>query len=95
MIWLREEAKTADEVLGNVCSGIGRPGSLVSDAKDILTEQLAKGPRPQQEIMAMMKAAGIGETTAKKAKALLAIRSVKQGSMWFWSLPEAGIGIEN
>ena len=91
--WLREEAKTADEVLGNVFSGLGRPGTLVSDAKDILAEQLAKGPRPQQEIMAMMKAAGIGETTAKKAKALLAIRSVKQGSMWFWSLPEAGIGI--
>ena len=91
--WLREEAKTADEVLGNVFSGLGRPGTLVRDAKDILAEQLAKGPRPQQEIMAMMKAAGIGETTAKKAKALLAIRSVKQGSMWFWSLPEAGIGI--
>ena len=93
--WLREEAKTADEVLGNVFSGLGRPGTLVSDAKDILAEQLAKGPRPQQEIMAMMKAAGIGETTAKKAKALLAIRSVKQGSMWFWSLPEAGIEIAN
>ena len=91
--WLREEAKTADEVLGNVFSGLGRPSTLVSDAKGILAEQLAKGPRPQQEIMAMMKAAGIGETTAKKAKALLAIRSVKQGSMWFWSLPEAGIGI--
>ena len=93
--WLREEAKTADEVLGNVCSALGRPGTLVGEAKDILAEQLAKAPRPQQEIMAMMKAAGIGETTAKKAKALLAIRSVKQGSMWFWSLPEAGIEIAN
>ena len=31
---------------------------------------------------------GIGESTVKKAKQLLAIRSIKQGPVWFWVLPE-------
>ena len=34
------------------------------------------------------KEAGVSESTAKKAKALLGIRSVKQGVQWFWLLPE-------
>ena len=85
--WLREEARTADEVLGNTFNEPGRHDTQLQIAKETLRQFLSAGPRPQQEVMHMMKAAGVGESTAKKAKAQLEIRSVKQGSMWFWSLP--------
>lgn len=88
--WLSEESRTADEVLGNVFTGAsGRSDTQLQAAKEALQQLLADGPKPQREIMERIKGAGIGESTAKKAKALLAIRSEKQGSMWFWSLPDA------
>ncbi|MBR0341341.1 MAG: AAA family ATPase [Oscillospiraceae bacterium] len=88
--WLSEESRTADEVLGNVFTGpSGRSDTQLRAAKEALQQLLADGPKPQREIMERIKGAGIGESTAKKAKALLAIRSEKQGSMWFWSLPDA------
>lgn len=85
--WIEETVKTADEILGNVFAGMGRPDTQMQQAKDVLSQLLADGPKSQHEIMDRMQLAGIGESTAKKAKALLAIRSVKQGTQWFWSLP--------
>lgn len=87
--WIEETAQTADEVLGNLYAGIGRPDTQLQAARDALTQILAHGPKPQREIMELMRGTGVGESTAKKAKALLAVRSVKQGSQWFWSLPDA------
>lgn len=87
--WLNDDPITADEVLGNVYSGIGRPDTQLQTAKEALSQLLADGPRTQQEIMTMMKSAGIGESTAKKAKKQLAIHSEKRGAMWFWLLPDA------
>lgn len=85
--WIEETSKTADEVLGNVFAGAGRPDTQMQQAKDILSQLLADRPKSQREIMDRMAYAGVSESTAKKAKALLAIRSVKQGTQWFWSLP--------
>ncbi len=85
--WIEETSKTADEVLGNVFAGAGRPDTQMQIAKDILSQLLADSPKSQREIMDRMAYAGVSESTAKKAKALLAIRSVKQGTQWFWSLP--------
>lgn len=85
--WLEETAKTADEVLGNVFAAVGRPDTQMQQAKDILSQLLADGPKAQREIIDRMLLAGVSESTAKKAKALLAIQSVKQGAQWFWSLP--------
>lgn len=87
--WLNDDPKTADEVLGNVFAGVGRPDTQMQLAKDALSQLLADGPKSQREIMDMMRGAGISESTAKKAKAQLAIRSVKQGPLWFWFLPKA------
>ena len=90
--WLEETAKTADEVLGNVFAAVGRPDTQMQQAKDILSQLLADGPKAQREIIDRMLLAGVSESTAKKAKALLAIQSVKQGAQWFWSLPCGGDG---
>ena len=91
--WLNDDPKTADEVLGNVFAEMGRPDTQMQAAKDALSSVLADGPIPQQAVMAMMRGAGISESTAKKAKAQMGIVSKKQGPMWFWALPNAGEGI--
>ena len=88
--WLEETSKTADEVLGNAFANLGRPDTQMQQAKDALLQILATGPKPQREIMRLLKVAGIGESTAKKAKQLLEIHSVKQGTVWYWALPEKG-----
>ena len=64
----------------------------MQQAKDILSQLLADGPKAQREVIDRMQLAGVSESTAKKAKALLAIQSVKQGAQWFWSLPCGGDG---
>lgn len=90
IVWLEETSKTADEVLGNVFAAVGRPDEQMQKAKDTLSQILADGiPKPQCEVMEKLKALGVSESTAKRAKALLNIRSVKQGVQWFWSLPNS------
>ena len=88
--WLEETARTADEVLGNVFAQAGRPDGQMQKAKEMLSALLAGGtPKPQSEVMEKLTAAGVGKSTATKAKALLGIRSVKQGMQWFWVLPDS------
>lgn len=86
--WREETARTADEVLGNVFAAAGRPDEQMQRAKETLSAILTDGiPKPQSEVMEKLKAVGVGESTAKKAKALLGVQSVKQGVRWFWTLP--------
>lgn len=86
--WREETARTADEVLGNVFAAAGRPDEQMQRAKETLSAILTDGiPKPQSEVMEKLKAVGVGESTAKKAKALLGVQSVKQGMRWFWTLP--------
>ena len=86
--WISDDDKTADEVLGNVFGGTsGRPDVQMQAAKKSLLILLEKGPRAQQEVMEMMRNVGVGESTVKKAKAELEIKSIKHGASWFWSLP--------
>jgi len=86
--WLSMGDMTADEALGNVFAAPGRPDTKIQSATEALAQLLAKGPKPYHEIMNMMRDAGIGASTVQKAKAHLAVRSVKQGSTWFWFLDD-------
>ena len=87
--WLEETSTTADEVLGNIYSGLGRPDEQMQKAKEMIIVLLSDGiPRLQAEVMEHMKAGKISESTAKKAKALLGVQSLKQGKQWFWLLPK-------
>ncbi len=85
--WIEETSKTADEVLGNAFSSMGRPDEQIQKAKDVLSRLLSDHkPKPQSLIMEQFKTMGISESTVKKAKAQLNIHSVKQGTYWYWVL---------
>lgn len=85
--WIEETNKTADEVLGNAFSSIGRPDEQIQKAKDVLSRLLSDHkPKPQSFIMEHLKTMSISESTVKKANAQLNIHSVKQGTYWYWVL---------
>ena len=85
--WVEETSRTADEVLGNAFSSMGRPDEQIQKAKDVLSRLLSDHkPKPQSLIMEQFKTMGICESTVKKAKVQLNIRSVKQGTYWYWLL---------
>lgn len=66
--WLEETAKTADEVLGNVFAAVGRPDTQMQQAKDILSQLLADGPKAQREIIDRMLLAGVSEEYGKESQ---------------------------
>ena len=64
-----------------------RPDEQIQKAKDVLSRLLSDHkPKPQNLLMEQFKTMGICESTVKKAKAQLNIRSIKQGTYWYWLL---------
>jgi len=55
-------------------------------AAEIILGMLADGPRPSNEIIAACEASGISDTTAKRVKGYLGIKSVREPDEWYWSL---------
>lgn len=56
-------------------------------AENLLKEMLSKSGYTQQEIMAKAKNLGISERVIYAAKNSLGVKSVKQGTSWYWYLP--------
>lgn len=69
--------------------------SLGADAHSALNEacawlrtELASGPQPARELLTAARAAGLSLVTLRRAKRILAIRSIHvSGTTWHWSLP--------
>lgn len=60
------------------------------EAEDWLREQLAGGPRPQEEIAAAAQRDGLSWATVRRAKSRLRVTSRKDGmgGGWAWEIPE-------
>lgn len=63
--------------------------TAISEACDWLADALAAGPRKATEIVASARDAGHSTTTLRRAKRLLAVRSIKRSTEqdWVWSAP--------
>lgn len=64
------------------------PGSAVEEAVELLRRELRSGPRPTSKLIAKAKAAGLSETSLRRAKASLGDELVakRQGKGWVWLL---------
>lgn len=49
---------------------------------------LSKGKYPQKELVKKAQAMGISKRVLDEAKKALNVRSRKEGSQWYWDLPE-------
>jgi hypothetical protein len=79
---------TADALLAAQASG-PEERSALEEAKDFLAQALSGGGRPQREVSAEARRAGIAEMTLRRAKTVLGIRPRKTGlsGPWTWELP--------
>lgn len=57
-------------------------------AERLITDCLSDGKYPQQTLLQEAKSLGISKRVLDEAKKTLNVRSVKEGSQWYWQLPE-------
>ena len=64
--------------------------SVLGDAKTLLSDLLADGPRGADEISEEAKSAGISTATLRRAKAALGVKSRRDGQKggWIWEIPK-------
>ena len=81
--WLGHYDISVDDLL----SGIPREKKS-EQAENLILEYLSKGKYPQQALLKKAQAVGISKRVLDEAKKALNVQSVKEGSQWYWQLPE-------
>ena len=81
--WLGHYDISVDDLL------CGIPKEKKSEqAENLILEYLSKGKYPQKELVKKAQAIGISKRVLDEAKKELNVRSLKEGSQWYWELPE-------
>ena len=81
--WLGHYDISADDLL------CGIPREKKSEqAENLILEYLSKGKYPQKELVKKAQAIGISKRVLDEAKKELNVRSLKEGSQWYWEIPE-------
>jgi hypothetical protein len=60
--------------------------SRIEQARRIISELLADGPKPAKEMEQRLRSEGISEATWKRAKSELSVKSEKHAEEWRWGL---------
>ena len=81
--WLGHYDISVDDLL----SGIPKEKKS-EQAENLILEYLSKGKYPQQALLKKAQAVGISKRVLDEAKKALNVQSVKEGSQWYWQLPE-------
>ena len=81
--WLGHYDISADDLL------CGIPREKKSEqAENLILEYLSKGKYPQKELVKKAQTIGISKRVLDEAKKELNVRSLKEGSQWYWEIPE-------
>ena len=81
--WLGHYDISVDDLLSDI------PKEKKSEqAENLILEYLSKGKYPQQALLKKAQAVGISKRVLDEAKKALNVQSVKEGSQWYWQLPE-------
>ena len=81
--WLGHYDISVDDLL----SGIPKEKKS-EQAENLILEYLSKGKYPQKELVKKAQTIGISKRVLDEAKKALNVRSLKEGSQWYWGLPE-------
>ena len=93
--FLDELELSAEDAFSATAPRMGRPNAREEAATDFIRSLLAGGRRLASECEAKLEAAGFKKSTYKKSKKKAGVRSVKDGFLWYWTLPEVEKPIEN
>lgn len=86
--FLDEVEMSAEDAFSALAPRVGRPNEREEAATDFIRSLLAGGRRSVTECEARLEAAGFKKSTYKKSKKKAGVRSVKDGFVWYWTLPE-------
>jgi hypothetical protein len=91
IVWGGQTELTAADVLKSDAKGGGSAGTKLEQAKAIMADMLADGPRGSNEVLGACEAAGISERTYHSARKALGVQSEKTGfnGNWLLTLPSA------
>lgn len=81
--WLGHYDISVDDLL----SGIPKEKKS-EQAENLILEYLSKGKYPQKELVKEAQTIGISKRVLDEAKKALNVRSLKEGSQWYWELSE-------
>ena len=93
--FLDEMELSAEDAFSASAPRMGRPNAREEAATDFIRSLLAGGRRLASDCEAKLEAAGFKKSTYKKSKKKAGVRSVKDGFLWYWTLPEVEKPIEN
>ena len=93
--FLDELELSAEDAFSASAPRMGRPNAREEAATDFIRSLLAGGRQLASDCEAKLEAAGFKKSTYKKSKKKAGVRSVKDGFLWYWTLPEVEKPIEN
>ena len=93
--FLDELELSAEDAFSASAPRMGRPNDREEAATDFIRSLLSGGRRLASDCEAKLEAAGFKKSTYKKSKKKAGVRSVKDGFLWYWTLPEVEKPIEN
>ena len=93
--FLDELELSAEDAFSASAPRMGRPNDREEAATDFIRSLLSDGRRLASDCEAKLEAAGFKKSTYKKSKKKAGVRSVKDGFLWYWTLPEVEKPIEN
>ena len=86
---------SAEDTFSAMAPRMGRPNAREEAATDFIRSLLLGGRRLASDCEAKLEATGFKKSTYKKSKRKAGVRSVKDGFLWYWTLPEIEKPIEN
>lgn len=93
--FLDELELSAEDAFSASAPRLGRPNAREEAATDFICSLLAGGRQLASDCEAKLEAAGFKKSTYKKSKKKAGVCSVKDGFLWYWTLPEVEKPIEN
>jgi DNA repair protein RadA/Sms len=85
--WTGETSLTANDLTGSLMAEEDR--DALTEAADILSDMLQPGAKLTTDVLAELRAAGVSEKTARRAKVKLGVKNRKRGGQdgrWEWAL---------
>jgi archaellum biogenesis ATPase FlaH len=85
--WTGESSLTANDLTGG--SLAAEENDALTEAADILSDVLSNGAKLTTDVLSELRAAGVSEKTARRAKTKLGVKNRKRGGAdgrWEWSL---------
>lgn len=76
-----------DISIDDLLNGVSREKKS-EQAENLITDCLADGKYPQQILLKKAQNIGISKRVLDEAKKSLGVKSIKEGSGWYWELPE-------